>query len=126
MESGQSEDSRLEQSNTLGLEYLRTLVILNGGAILALLTFMGNASGDAAIQFSLSSVKCAMISFVLAIFIVLISLLISYSYTATAPGQPYKSFWDKWIIKTNCFLGFISLVFFVIGFRSLIIGATSP
>jgi hypothetical protein len=125
MGSGQSEDSRLEQANTLGLEYLRTLILLNGGAILALFTFMGNASGDAAIQFSLSAVKCAMAAFVIAIVFMLISLVISYSYTATAPGHSYRDFWDKWIITINSLLGVASLALFVIGFFSLIIGATS-
>ena len=123
MTTENSEISRLEQANSLGLEYVRTIVLLNGGAILALLSFIGQSSTDAAIQFDLSSVKCAMWSFLLGIVSILFGLIISYSYTATAPGWSYKEFWDARIIKFNSFLGIASLLAFVFGVASLIFGA---
>lgn len=126
MVNEQSEISRLQQVDTLGLEYFRTVVLLNGGAILALLTFMGNASDGAAVQFSLASVKAAMSAFLVGIVVMLIALIISYSYTATGPGYRYRDYWDKKIIAANAVLASVSLIAFVCGVANLISGAASP
>lgn len=126
MSTEQSETSRLQQADILGLAYFRTAVLLNGGAILALLTFMGNARNNAAVQFSLGSVKTAMCAFLVGIVAMLLGLLISYSYTATAPGYRYRQFWDSNIIPANVFLAVVPLVAFVCGVMKLISGATTP
>ena len=123
MATEQSEISRLQQANTLGLEYLRTVVLLNGGAILALLTFMGNASDSAAIQFSLGSVQTAMLAFLFGIVVNLIALIVSYTFTATAPQQRYHQFWDRWIIALNAVMALTSLGAFVYGVIKLVLGA---
>ena len=122
MANEQSEDSRLEQANTLGLEFLKAIILLNGAAILSLLTFIGNASGSAAFQLNLDSVRTSMWAFLVGIFAVLFGLLISYSYTATAPGYSWRVFWDRYLIKFNASLGLVSLIAFFIGVGSLIIG----
>lgn len=119
----QSEISRLEQANVLGLEYLKAMILLNGGAIIALLTFIGNASDDAAIQFSLPHVRAALSFFLTGICSILLALILSYSYTATNPMASYHKFWNNYIIPTNCVLALISLAGFVIGAASLILGA---
>ena len=123
MLSEQSEINRLQQANALGLEYLRTVVLLIGGAILALLTFMGNASQDAAIQFSIEAVKGSMIAFLVGIVAVLVALIVSYTYTATAPSEGYHKFWDGWIIPLNAVLAVVSLAAFVCGVIQLVVGA---
>ena len=122
MANEQSEDSRLEQANTLGLEFLKAIILLNGGAILSLLTFIGNASASAAFQLNLESVRISMLAFLVGIVSVLFGLLISYSYTATAPGDSWRVFWDRHLIKLNAILGLVSLMAFAIGVGSLIIG----
>jgi vacuolar-type H+-ATPase subunit I/STV1 len=122
MANEQSEDSRLEQANTLGLEFLRAIILLNGGAILSLLTFIGNASGNAAFQLNLDSVRTSMLAFLIGIVSVLFGLIVSYSYTATAPGYRWRVFWDKHLIKLNALLGLVSLMAFAFGVFSLIIG----
>lgn len=119
----QSEISRLEQANILGLEYFKAMILLNGGAIIALLTFIGNASDVAAIQFSLPYVRTALWFFLCGICSILVALIISYSYTATEHMALYHQFWDRFIIPTNCVLALISLASFVIGAASLILGA---
>jgi hypothetical protein len=126
MASESSEISRLEEANRLGLAYLRTLVLLNGGAILALLTFLGSASTSPIVQFDLASIKCAMWAFLVGISLMLFALLISYSYTATAPEQSWRKFWDDRIITLNSVLGLGALIAFFVGVSSLILGAVSP
>ena len=125
MPTEQSEISRQEQATTLGLEYLRTVVLLNGGAILALLTFLGNSKLDAAVQFTLGSVKTALLAFLVGIVAILIGSIISYTYTATAPEYSSRKFWNKWIITRNTLLAMASLSAFVFGVSSLICGASA-
>ncbi|WP_170402736.1 hypothetical protein [Ruegeria arenilitoris] len=119
------EVSRLEQANVLGLAYVRSIILLNAGGILALLTFLGNASAQTAVSISLSAIKLAMASFLAGISAILLALLVSYSFTASAPGTSYHKFWDKHIIATNTVLGIASLGIFVFGVASLIKGAQS-
>jgi len=123
MASEQQEISRLEQANALGLQFLKTIILLNGGAILALLTFIGNSTANPAVQFDLANIKVAMWSFLAGISSMLVALLFSYSYTATAPEYGYHQFWDRHIIPVNSSLGFVSLACFIAGVSSLILGA---
>jgi hypothetical protein len=126
MASESSEISRLEEANRLGLVYLRTLVLLNGGAILALLTFLGNASTSPIVEFDLGSIKSSMVAFLVGITSMLLALLISYSYTATAPEYSWHKFWNMWIIRLNSGLGLGALIAFIVGVSILISGAESP
>ena len=123
METENSRNSRFEQANTLGLAYLRSLIALNGGAILALLTFIGNASAQTFVTVPLNSIKCSMTAFLIGIASMLIGLLISYSYTAPAPDSKYKVFWDTKVIALNTFCGLVSLTSFISGVAILIAGA---
>lgn len=125
MPTEQSEISRLEQANALGLEYLRTVVLLNGGAILALLTFLGNSKVDASVQFTLRSVKTALLAFLVGIVAVLVGLIVSYTYTATPLEYRYHQFWNRWIVTLNAVLAIVSLGAFVLGVSCLILGATA-
>jgi len=125
MNKDSAEISRLEQANVLGLAYLRTIVLLNGGAILAVLTLAGNAREDTLFFFSLASIKAAMWAFLIGITSVLIALLFSYSYTASAPETGWRNFWDQWIIRFNSVLALAAIVSFVFGVSMLIMGAAS-
>ena len=124
MPNVQSEISRLDQAQALGLEYLRTTILLNGGAIFALLTFIGNATASAVIQFNLGNLKGSMWAFLVGIVSVLLGVIISYSYTATAPESYYSQFWNRHIVLLNTLLALISLSAFILGVASLILGAT--
>lgn len=122
LESEASRIARIEQANTLGLSFVKTIILLNGGAVLATLTFMGNADANAYINLSVGSIKLSLSMFLVGITSVLTALLISYSFTATAPGQKYEQYWDRWIIIFNSVLGLISIGAFVFGVIALIVG----
>lgn len=126
MTSKDSEVSRLARADALGLAFVRTTIILNSGAILAILTFAGNADAARMIWFEFESIKCAMRSFLLGIVSILLALIISCSYTATAPQYAWHKFWDKWIIRFNSFLGIVSVGAFVVGVGILISGSVAP
>ena len=123
MPSEDSEISRMERADTLGLAFLRTIILLNGGAILSVLTFMGNVQEHSAIVFELRSIQCAMWAFLAGIVSILIGLVVSYSYTATAPEYCWHKFWDSWIIPLNSILAVVSIAAFVFGVGSLIFGS---
>ena len=126
MSSENSEVSRLQRADALGLSLVRTTILLNSGAILAVLTFAGNADATRMIWFELGSIKCAMWSFLIGIVSILLALIFSYSYTATAPQYAWHKFWDDWIILFNSILSIVSVVSFVVGVAMLISGSVSP
>jgi hypothetical protein len=119
------EISRFERSDALGLAFLRTMILLNGGAILALLTFLGSSSAQTELMIELYHVKKALLSFIAAIISVLLGLVISYSYTASAPETCYSQFWNNHIVKANTFLGVVTIAFFVWGVLILIAGVSA-
>jgi hypothetical protein len=120
-----SEISRLEQANTLGLAYLRTMVTLNGGAILALLTFIGNAQAQTAFFVPLHTLRLSLACFLVALVSLLVALVVSYSFTATAPESRYSIFWNRWIVALNSILALMSLVTFALGVLFLLLGTSS-
>ncbi|MEJ6479514.1 MAG: hypothetical protein QNL92_12635, partial [Octadecabacter sp.] len=115
MSNPSEEISRLERGTSLGLAYLRSILLLNGGGILAVLTFIGNASAQTNFIISLHAIRLGLSSFLIAITAMMLALLVSYSYTATAPESAYSNFWDKWIVTLNFMCGIISLLAFVAG-----------
>jgi hypothetical protein len=120
-----SEISRLEQANTLGLAYLRTMVTLSGGAILALLTFIGSAQAQTAIHIPLLTIQISLACFLGAVVAPLLALLVSYSFTATAPESGYSHFWNRWIVPFNSVLAVTSLGAFALGVVLLLLGISS-
>ncbi|MBE1291475.1 MAG: hypothetical protein GJ677_03200 [Rhodobacteraceae bacterium] len=123
MSSESGEISRLEQANTLGLAFMRTIVLLNGGGILALLTYLGNASAQTQVQIGVASIKLSIALFLAGITSVLMALVISYTFTASAPETRWSRFWNSWIIPLNGVLALVSVVAFVAAVLSLLFGA---
>ena len=126
MPSNEREISRLQRADALGLAFLRTIILLNAGAILAILTFIGNAETSHIIQFEIDSIKCAMWAFLVGITSTLTGLVISYSYTASAPQTCWHKFWDKYLIRLNFLIAAISVSAFVYGVARLINGSGAP
>jgi hypothetical protein len=124
MQDSAGEISRFDRANSLGLAYLRSTLLLNGGGIIALLTFLGNASAQTAISIPLMTIKIAMSFFLLAISSMMLGLLISYSYTASAPDTDYSEFWNRHIIKLNSICGAVALTCFVLAVLYLVFGST--
>lgn len=126
MSSENSEVSRLQRADTLGLAFVRTAILINAGAILAILTFAGNADSSRMIWFEFESIKSAMWSFLVGIGSILLALIFSYSYTATAPQYSWHKFWDRWIITFNCGFASTSVGAFLFGVATLINGSVVP
>ena len=123
METDTSQQQRFERANTLGITYLRTMVILNGGAILALLTFIGNASAQSTVIISVGSIQVSICLFLIGIVTMMVSLVTSYVHEAVAPGSRVKYFLSKTVITINALCGLASLIFFVLGVSFIISGA---
>lgn len=122
MDDESSEISRLERADKLGVEFVRATMILNGGAVLALLAFVGDSGGNPLLTFRLESVANSMWAFLIGITLMMFALIVSYSFTASAPETRYHQFWNNWIIRLNALCGIASLISFVVGVSSLIVG----
>ncbi len=117
------EISRLTDARELGLAFFKSLILLNSGAIVVLVTHMGTAKSDAAFSFSLIAIKFSMAAFLIGIVLILVSILISYVYTALSPAEKLKHWLDTKIIGTNAVLSLASLSCFVCGVAFLVFGA---
>jgi hypothetical protein len=123
METDASQHQRFERANTLGLAYLRTMILLNGGAILALLTFIGSASAQTFINVSVESIQNAMGLFLIGITTMMVGLIVSYIHEALAPGSRTKEILSNAVITLNGICSLCSLLSFVIGVLVIIYGA---
>jgi multisubunit Na+/H+ antiporter MnhB subunit len=123
--SNQSHEiSRQERANALGLAFLRAILILNGGGILALLTFLGNASAQTVVTIPLVTIKLAMLCFLIAIAVMMLGLLFSYSFTAMPPESKFVEFWNRHIVKLNFYSGVVSLTAFIVSVSILLVGSS--
>ncbi|WP_299726385.1 hypothetical protein [uncultured Tateyamaria sp.] len=118
----ESEISRLERADALGMSFVRTMIVLHGGALLALMTFLGNASAQTSITVKICVIKQAMTSFVVGICSILIALLISYTYTAAHPDTAWHRYWDRWVISVNAGMAIICIGSLIIGLVLLLSG----
>jgi hypothetical protein len=124
MNDADLEISRQERATSLGLAFLRSILLLNGGGILALLTFLGNASAQTMVTIPLQSIKWAMFCFLVAISTMMLGLLVSYAFTATTPGSKFSEFWNYHIVTLNSILGAVSLSAFIVALSILIVGTS--
>ncbi len=123
--SGESHElSRQDRANALGLAFLRSILLLNGGGILALLTFLGNASAQTVVTIPLATIKVAMVCFLVAIAAMMLGLLISYSFTAMPPETKFAKFWDRHIVRLNFYMGVVSWAAFIIAVLILVAGSS--
>lgn len=118
----EAEIARLEQVNLLGLTYLSTVIILNGGAMLAVLSVIGSSTSESPISFDLASLKCAMTAFLVGIGTIMIALLVSYIFTANNAASGLTAFLNTKIVLINSLLALVSLAALVCGILSLIVG----
>ncbi|WP_316015440.1 hypothetical protein [Roseobacter sp. HKCCA0434] len=117
-----SEDSRLERADALGLATARTLIVLHSGAMLAMLTYIGGNSRESAIAIQTEAIISAITYFSVGTALVLIALALSYSYTASAPGQKWSIFWAEWIIPLNLVVAIGSTALFFSGVHAVVAG----
>ncbi|WP_226553970.1 hypothetical protein [Celeribacter naphthalenivorans] len=95
---------------------LKTLVTLNSGAIVVLLTFIGNAATQSRFLVSASALKDAIFSYILGL--IFVFLLIAVAYVNSMIMTPYdarKGLSDKIALPIYVIGAFMSLAAFVFG-----------
>jgi len=102
--------------------FFKTIVFLNAGAILALLTFIGSAPETVSISIELLSLKKAIFSFLVGILTMFAALAFSYAYTATNPTNMFHQSADLWVIKVNLALGGLAAFAFAAGVTFVLCG----
>lgn len=123
METDEDQHRRFDRTNTPGLAFLRTMVLLNGGAILALLIFMGNASTQTFVTLTVTSIQCSIKLFLIGITSIMIGLVVSYIHEALAVGSRLKKILGASVISVNTICSIISLGSFFFGVTAVINGA---
>ncbi|MFX0542195.1 hypothetical protein ACEWPM_010745 [Roseovarius sp. S4756] len=110
-----SEIARIQAADQLGVTFAKTLITMNAGAILALLTFIAGAKNQSLFTFSVWSLQWAMALFLAGIVSILLALLVSYYFYAHPPESKTHQFLNKFIAVVNAFFAFSSTAFFVGG-----------
>jgi uncharacterized membrane protein YidH (DUF202 family) len=114
---------RIKGAHELGLAFVKTLILINSGACVVLMTYMGNANNASAFGVPLPAVKWSLAAFLVGILSILSALGYSYFYTALHPSVKKKQSMDGLVIPFNTVCGLISLLAFVVGVIILIVCA---
>lgn len=81
--------SGVQVAREIGFMALKTLITLNSGAFVVLLTFIGNTQAQSQFVVPLPAPKCAMYSFFVGIAAAFLS--ITYTYLVSQQSSPYPS-----------------------------------
>ena len=125
MPTENEEIARIAGAHELGLAFVRSSILINGGAFVVLIGYMAASNKDSLITFSLAGLKFSLSSFLVGIVSVMAALVTSYAYTAPNFSSPSKHWLDTKIIPINVILCSISLISFVLGVVSLIATSSS-
>ncbi|MEM1074816.1 MAG: hypothetical protein AAF665_00055 [Pseudomonadota bacterium] len=104
---------------------MKTLILINSGACVVLMTYMGNASSSSAFAIPLFAVKWSLGAFLTGIISILAGLGFSYCYTALHPSVQAKQSMDGWVIPFNTACGAVALLAFLTGVVVLIVFSES-
>ncbi|CAN1548170.1 hypothetical protein MCELHM10_02059 [Paracoccaceae bacterium] len=111
----------------VGILALKTLIGLNSGAFVVLLTFIGNTAAQSKFVVPLENLKLAMFLFLGGITFSFI--VIAYTYVASHAASPYPTpnkRSDGWYVPLAVLLTAIGFICFVSGVVSVISGVSSP
>lgn len=112
----------VQATREVGIIALRTIITLNSGAFVVLLTFIGNTAAQSKFSVPLGALKCAMFSFLAGITLAFIS--IAYTYAASQAVSPYpkppKKF-DGWFVYFVTVIAGLALIAFLAGVGIVII-----
>jgi ABC-type thiamin/hydroxymethylpyrimidine transport system permease subunit len=109
----------------LGLFALKTLIALNSGAFVVLLTFLGNTAAQSRYAVPLFHLKVGMCLFLAGIAVTFI--VIAYTYLAAGKVSPYpvaKKRTDGWHPVVAVILTALAFVCFLLGVLTVIDGVT--
>jgi hypothetical protein len=118
------EIARLEASDRLGMMFARTIILLNGGAFVVLLAYLGGASEESQFSLSISGITRALYAFLLALAAMLIALLISYVRYAVPPQFSLGAWLSAKIVHVNFSMACVAVFGFVYGVIVLINSAS--
>ncbi len=109
MPTNEEEIARIEGAHQLGLVFVRSSILINGGAFVVLLGFMATSTDASLFTISLSGLKIALSCFLTGIVSVMASLVLSYTYTAPNFESRTRKWLDNKVIPANAVLSLISL-----------------
>ncbi len=116
--------SRIQGAHELGLAFVRSCILLNGGAFAIVLGYMAGATETSLVKFSLFGLQIAMSCFLVSIFLTLFTLGLSYIYTALNFQSRFREWLDTKLIPTNAFCCLAALLLFSGGVATLIATAS--
>ena len=115
--------ARIKGAHELGLAFVRSPILLNGGAFAVLLAYMAAAHADALVIFQIEGLKRAVYALPFGIVSVMLALVISYAYTALNFQSHFRAWLDTKVIPTNLVLAIAPLSAFGFGVSTLIASA---
>ncbi len=110
----------------IGILALKTLITLNSGAFVVLLTFIGNTAAQSKFVVPLGNLKLAMFFFLAGIATSFV--VIAYTYVVSQAATPYPDpdkRTDGWYIPIAVVLTAIGFICFLIGVVTVISGVSS-
>lgn len=116
-------EANLQLIQSLGLYSIKTLVTLNSGSIVVMLTFLGNAAAQTRFTLDLSSIKIAMYFFLAGISAA--AIVVGLAYVDSFRMTPYdlnKGMDDRKALAAYVGFSVLSFFAFVLGVLSVIFG----
>jgi len=126
MPTENEEIARISGAHELGLAFVRSSILINGGTFVVLIGYMATSTEVSLIKLSLGGLKFSLSCFLIVIVSVMSALGISYVYTAPNFESQAKHWLDNKMIPTNTMLCLISLAAFCAGVISLILTSSEP
>ena len=116
-------EANLQVLRELGMYAIKTLVTLNSGAIVVMLTFLGNAAAQTKYTLDLSSIKQALVCFLLGITSTAIVVAISYINIAImSPFDHSKGLGTNLSLLIYILFSVLAFVAFFLGVLTVING----
>ncbi|MFT6074928.1 MAG: hypothetical protein ACJAZ1_001851 [Yoonia sp.] len=110
--SGDEDIARIEGTHAIGLAFVRSCILLNGGAFAILLAYMASSTKQSLIKPSFTGLRLALSCFLGSIILVMSALLYSYVYKALNFESLARTWFDGKIIPLNANVCFLSLIAF--------------
>jgi hypothetical protein len=126
MPTENEEIARIQGAHELGLAFVRSSILINGGGFVVLLGYMAASTEASLITFSLVGLKLSLTCFLIGVATVMLALGLSYIYTAPNFLSPTKQWLDSKIIPINAVLCLMSLTAFCVGVVFLILTSSKP
>lgn len=118
--------SGVQVTREIGIFALKTILTLNSGAFVVLLTFIGNSAEKSGFLVPLWNVKTGMLCFLVGIAVAFI--VIAYTYVASQQMSPYptpEKRTDGWYTPIVVVLTGLSFAAFLLGVCIIISGVTA-